>query len=92
MVHAARRFTRTVYIVELSNALYTLRLRAKLFVKDDLLKLRQALFQGHFTIAIPEELGIGQPRADHPFVAGDDRPAAVRRLYVRDQDELVREL
>ena len=38
-------------------------------------------------IGLVEELRVGQPRADHALVAGDDRLAAVLGLGVGDQDE-----
>ena len=61
-------------------------------MEDDLLEFRQPLFQPRLQVGLVEELRVGQPRADHPLVAGDDRLAAVRRFLVGDQDELVDEL
>ena len=43
-------------------------------------------------IGLVEELRVRQPRADDALVAGDDRRAAVARLDVGDEDELVGEL
>ena len=43
-------------------------------------------------VLLPEELGVGQPRADHLLVAGDDVRAAVVGRQVRHQQELVGQL
>src|SRR4029079_19487438 len=69
----------------------TLGLRAKLFVEYYLLKFRQPVFEARLEIGLVEKLCVGQARADYAFVAGDDRRAAVGRLLVRNQDELVDE-
>ena len=67
-------------------------LRAELLVKHDVLELRQPILEPRLQIGLVEELRVRQPRPDDALVAGDDRLAAVRRLDVGDQDELVDEL
>src|SRR5215467_8421565 len=74
------------------DALDTFPLRAELLVKDDILELRQPALEPDLEVAVVEEFGVGEPRADHALVAGDDRLAAVLRLDIGDQDELVGEL
>ena len=64
-------------------------LRAQLFVKHDLLELRQASFELRLQVCLVEELGVRQPRADHALVTGDDGLAAVGRLDVGGENELV---
>ena len=64
------------------DALDALRLRAELLVKDDVLELRQPVFQPRLQIGLVEEFRIGEPRADDALVAGDDRLAAVFRLDI----------
>ena len=66
-------------------------LRAKLFVEHDLLELRQSRLKRHFKIAVPEEFGVGKPRADHALIAGDDRLAAVGGRHVGNENEPVGE-
>ena len=66
-------------------------LRAELLVEDDVLELRQPLFERRLQIGLVEELRIRQPRADDALVAGDDGRAAVGRLDVGDEDEAVGE-
>ena len=34
-------------------------------------------------VLIEEEFGVGEPRADHPLIAGDDGLAAVGRFQIR---------
>ena len=46
-------------------------------MEDDLLELRHALCERHLEVLLPEELGVGETRCDHPLVAGDDRLAAI---------------
>ena len=43
-------------------------------VEDDLPEARNPGAQRCGAILVPEELGIGQPRPQHPVVAGHDRP------------------
>ena len=61
-------------------------------MEHDVLEFRQPVFQPGLQVGVVEELGVGQPRADDALVAGDDRLAAVARLHIGDQDELVGEL
>ncbi len=61
-------------------------------MEDDLLQLRHAVFEHHFTVVIEEEFGVGEPRPDHPLIAGDDGLAAVLGLEIGDQDEAVGEV
>ena len=74
------------------DALDALGLRAELLVKHDILELRQPVFEPRLQIGLVEELRIRQPRADHALIAGDDRLAAVGRLDVGNEDELVDQL
>src|SRR5262245_69018 len=69
------------------DAYDALSLRAELLVKDDMLELRQAVFQTCLEVSLVEELRIREPRADHTLVAGDDRLAPVGGLGVGDQYE-----
>src|SRR5882762_4786426 len=68
-----------------------LALRAELFVKHDLVKFRQPVFQLRLQIGLVEKLRIAQPRADHALVAGDDGLAAIRGFDVGSEDEFVDE-
>ena len=61
-------------------------------MEHDLLELRQPVFQPRLQIGLVEEFGIGEPRADHPLVAGDNCFAAVGGLFIGDQNEFVDEL
>ncbi len=63
-----------------AHALHALVLRAELLVEHDLLQLRHPVGQHDLAVLVEEELGVGEPRSDHPLVAGDDRLAAVLRL------------
>ncbi len=74
-----------------AHARRPIRLRAELVVIDDAAELGQARFQRMAPVLVEEELGVGQPRAQHALVAGDDR-RRVRRLQVAHQQEPVDEL
>ena len=54
-------------------------------------QLRHAACQRALAVLVPEELGIRQPGAQHPLIAGDDRFAAVGGFRVGDQDETWRQ-
>ena len=72
-----------------SDALHALALRAELFVKDDLIELRQTIFKPQLEISLVEELRVTEPCRDDALIARDDRRAAIRRLDVGDQNEAV---
>ena len=59
------------------DARNTLGLGAQLLMENDLLEFRQPVFQPRLQVGVVEELGVGQPRADHSLVAGDNCLAAV---------------
>ena len=61
-------------------------------MEDDLFELRQTILEPRLQVSVVEELRVGQPRADDALVAGDNRFAAVFRLDIGDQDELVDQL
>ena len=70
------------------DALDALALRAELLVEHDRSQasaggLRACIFRSR----LPEEVRVGQARADDALIAGDDRLAAVARLDVGDEDE-----
>ena len=73
------------------DALDALGLRAELLVEHDVLEFRQPVLEPRLQVGLVEELRVGEARPDDALVAGDDSGAAVRRLDVRDQDELVGE-
>ena len=54
-----------------------LALRAELRVEHHLIQLRQEVFQLLLAVLVPEEARIGQPRAQHAFIARDQRGAAI---------------
>jgi hypothetical protein len=60
-----------------NDARDALGLRAELVVEHDSAEFRQPVFQPRLQIRVVEELGIGEPRADHALIAGDDRLAAI---------------
>ncbi len=64
------------------HPLHALILAAELVVEDDLLQLRHPGFEAHIAVLVEEELGVGQPRGNHPFAAGDDGLAAVLRRQI----------
>ena len=74
------------------NPLNAFVLRAKLLVEDDVLELRQPLFQPDLQVGLVEELRVGEARTDHARIAGDDLTSAVGRLDVGNQDEASRKL
>ncbi len=61
--------------------------RAELGVEGDGIERRDALFQLHLAVLVPEELGVRQAGAQDALVAGDDGGAAVRGGRVGDHDE-----
>ena len=65
---------------------------AELGVEDALLQLRHAGGQFYFPILVPEESRVGQSRAQHAFIAGDNRLAAIRRDHVGNDEEMRRQL
>ena len=67
-----------------AHPLHALILRAELLVEDDLLQLRHPLFEHHLAVVIEEEFGVGEPRGDHPLIAGDDGLAAILGLEIGD--------
>ena len=67
-------------------------LRAELFVEGDLLELRPQRVERALAVLVPEELGVGEPRAQHAFVAGYDLACRRPRDHVGDHDEAVGEL
>jgi hypothetical protein len=73
------------------DAFDALPLRAELLVKNDVLEFRQPVLQPRLEIGLVEELGVGEPRADDPLVAGDDRLATVLRLDIGDENKFVSE-
>ena len=76
---------------ERPDALDTLRERAELVVMHDAGQALDAGIEPLLAILVEEELGVGKPRAQHAFVAGDDR-RGIRRFEVADQQEPVHEL
>ena len=62
------------------------RLRAELVVIDDARQLRHARVEPLLAVLVEEELGVGEPRAQHALVAVDDR-RRVARLEVADDAE-----
>ena len=66
--------------------------RAELCVEGDRIERRNALFQLHLAVLVPEELGVRQAGAQHALVAGDHGGAAVRGGRVGDHDEAGGEL
>ena len=74
---------------ESGDALHALALRAELLVEDDLIELRQTVFELRLQIGLVEEFRVRQTRGDDALIAGDHRRAAVARLDVRDEDEAV---
>ena len=46
-------------------------------------------FQRAAQVVPPEKFGVGQPRADHALIAGDDSLAAVFSLKVRNENEAI---
>ncbi len=75
-----------------AHPLHPVILRAELVVEDDLAQLRHAVLEHHLAVLVPEELGVGEPRADHALIAGDDRRAAILGLEIGDHDEAVGEV
>ena len=73
------------------DALDALRLRAELLMKHDALELRQPRFELRLQIGLVEEFRVGESCGDRTLIAGDDRRAAVGRLYVGDEDEAIGE-
>ncbi len=65
--------------------------RAELRVKHDVLQRRHPAFERRLAILIPEEFGVGEARAQHPLVPGDDGGALVLRLHIGDEQEARRE-
>ena len=64
---------------------------AELGVEHALGELGHARGERHLAVLVPEETRVGQPRAQHALVAGDDRLAAIRGLHVGDDQEVRRE-
>ena len=63
-------------------------------VEDDLAQRRDPALQTLLSVLIPEELGVGQARPQHPLIAAYDVPTAERplgRRHVRNQQEPRRE-
>ena len=69
---------------KLPHALHPLIFAAKLLVEHDLLQLRHPGFEAHLAVMVEEELGVGEPRGDHPLIAGDDGLAAVIGVQIGD--------
>ena len=61
-------------------------------MEDAITQLGHAAFQCSFSILVPEELGVGEPRPQHPFVAGDDGLALVPGFGVGDEYKARREI
>ena len=73
------------------DALHALILAAELLVEGDVLQMHHAVFERDLAILVEEELGVGEPRADHPLIAFGDLLAAVLGFEIGDEDEVVRE-
>ena len=86
-VASAREFER-----ERLDAVDAILLTAELFMERDAGKLACHLAERMLEILLPEELGVGEPRADDLFVARDDFCATVFRDEIGNEQELVREL
>ena len=82
---------RRKFVRQRRDALHALALRAELFVKHDLVELRQTVFELRLQIGLVEELRVRQPRGDDALIAGDDRLAVVARLDIGDEDEAIGE-
>ena len=54
-------------------------------MKRDLIQLRHAVLQPCLAIQVPEMPCIRETGPQHALIAGDDRCAAILRLYVRDE-------
>ncbi len=65
--------------------------RAQLGVEDDVIELGHPALQRLLAILVPEMLGVGQARAQHPLIAGDDRRAAIVGHHIGDEGELRRQ-
>ena len=66
------------------QALDAVILAAELVVENNVLQLQHAVFERHLAVLIEEELGVGEPRGDHPLTAFDDGVAAVLGLQIGD--------
>ena len=74
-----------------AHALHALALGAELVVIDHLAQPVHARGQGLLAVLVEEELGVGQARAHHAFVAADDG-AGILGADVADHQELVGQL
>ena len=61
-------------------------------MKDDAFQVIDAAIQPALAVFIPEEFGVRQAGAQHPFVARHDLLAAILRDHVGDQGKAVRHL
>ena len=59
------------------DALHPLILGAELFVEADGFQLFEPDIQRHLLVRLPEEAGVGEPRADDAAIARDDQLAAI---------------
>src|SRR5262249_17914384 len=67
-------------------------LRAELFVENDFLELRKPVLELFLSVLVPEELRVGQPRADHAGIARLNDLASIFCFQIRNENELVCEL
>ena len=72
---------------ELGDAVDLIGDGAELFVEDDLVELLGLLLQRDLEVLLPEEFGVGEAGGEDSLVAGDDRCAAVGRVYIGGADE-----
>ena len=72
---------------QLFQPCHTLPLGAELGVEDHAFQLRQEFLQALPPILVPEEPRIRKPRPQHPFIARDDRRAAIGGDNVAHQRE-----
>ena len=73
---------------DLPHALHALALGAELVVVDHLVQQLDTARQRLLAVLVEEELGVGQARAHHTFIAADDG-AGVVRADIADDQELV---
>ena len=57
-------------------------------MERDVIKFRDQAFQAALAVQVPEMPGVGEAGAQHAFVAGDDRGAAVGGFHVGGEGEI----
>ncbi len=60
---------------------------AELGVEDPVFQRLDPGLERHPPVLIPKETRVGEPRPQHPFVAGDDRLPAIGREIVGDEQK-----